>query len=97
MGDVLTRVAYGEHFFQHHGAEVIRYNIDGLELIGWAFTKFWFVDVIPARTFFHWFYAVLKENQYAIYRRGSLEQNLDESATEESTMRTIFDIGPLIW
>lgn len=47
MGDILTRIAYGEHFFQHHGTEIIKYNIEGLEVIAWAFTRFWFVDVIP--------------------------------------------------
>ena len=51
MGNMLTRIAYGEYFFQHHGPEIIKYNIEGLEVIAWAFTRFWFVDVIPLRTF----------------------------------------------
>ncbi|CAG7852701.1 O-methylsterigmatocystin oxidoreductase Short=OMST oxidoreductase; AltName: Full=Aflatoxin B synthase; AltName: Full=Aflatoxin biosynthesis protein Q; AltName: Full=Cytochrome P450 64 [Serendipita indica DSM 11827] len=47
MGNVLTRIAYGERFFEQHGPEIIKYNIEGVELISWAFTQFWFVDVIP--------------------------------------------------
>ncbi|CCA71468.1 hypothetical protein PIIN_05407 [Serendipita indica DSM 11827] len=48
IGNVLTRVAYGEHFFQHHGEEIIKNNVEGVELIAWTFTKFWLVDVIPS-------------------------------------------------
>ncbi|CAG7852697.1 O-methylsterigmatocystin oxidoreductase Short=OMST oxidoreductase; AltName: Full=Aflatoxin B synthase; AltName: Full=Aflatoxin biosynthesis protein Q; AltName: Full=Cytochrome P450 64 [Serendipita indica DSM 11827] len=48
VGNVLTRIAYGEHFFQHHGAEALQKTGEGIELFTWAFTKFWFVDVIPA-------------------------------------------------
>ena len=60
---MLTRVTYGEHFFQQHGVEHIKTNVEGIELIAWVFTQFWLVDVISARKLFRWtlgFYS--KEN-----------------------------------
>ncbi|CAG7852693.1 SubName: Full=Uncharacterized protein {ECO:0000313/EMBL:CCA71478.1} [Serendipita indica DSM 11827] len=48
LGNALTRIAYGEHFFQHHGEEIIEKNVEALELLSWAVTKFWLVDLIPA-------------------------------------------------
>ena len=54
LGDVLTRIAYGEHFFKHHGQEAIQKNIEGLDLLSWAAAKFWFVDVIATRTYIPW-------------------------------------------
>lgn len=47
VGNVLTRIAYGEHFAQNHGPEIIQNNLDAVELVGWVSTKFWLVDVIP--------------------------------------------------
>ena len=62
MGDVLTRIAYGEHFFQHHGAKGVKFSADGIEFIGWAFTQFWLVDVISVRKLFRWSLCLFKRN-----------------------------------
>lgn len=47
VGDVLTRISYGEHFFEHHGPYILKNSVEGMELAAWAFTKFWLVDMIP--------------------------------------------------
>ena len=54
MGDLLTRIAYGEHFFEHHGAKSIKNSFEAIELIAWAIPKFWLVDMISARKLFRW-------------------------------------------
>lgn len=48
VGDVLTRISYGEHFFMHHGQECIQKNVEGLQLLSWVAVSFWFVDVVGA-------------------------------------------------
>lgn len=42
-------MGYGDRVYQAHGQELIRVNRERIELITWAFTQFWMVDVFPLR------------------------------------------------
>ncbi|CCA71481.1 hypothetical protein PIIN_05418 [Serendipita indica DSM 11827] len=104
VGDVLTRMAYGEYFFVHHGQEAIQKNVQGLELLSSASAKLWLVDVIPALRYIPaWFPgATFKRvgNQGRIYadaiRYWSFDQvkaALSAGITDESITSKYLDEG----
>ncbi|CCA71466.1 hypothetical protein PIIN_05404 [Serendipita indica DSM 11827] len=47
LGELLTRLAYGNHVFDEYGAELVKANIEGVELVSWVFSRLWVVDIIP--------------------------------------------------
>jgi len=51
VGAIVTKLGYGDKVYQAHGEELVRINRQRIELITWAFTKFWMVDVFPLRKF----------------------------------------------
>ena len=48
MGEVITRLAYGDHVFKEYGAELVKSNVEGIELVAWAYSKLWMVDLFPS-------------------------------------------------
>jgi len=56
VGAIVTKLGYGDNVYQAHGEELVRVNRQRIELITWAFTKFWMVDVFPLLRFIpSWF------------------------------------------
>lgn len=56
VGAIVTRLGYGDKVYQTHGEELVRLNRNRIELITWAFTQFWMVDVFPLLRFIpSWF------------------------------------------
>jgi hypothetical protein len=63
--------------YQAHGEELVRINRQRIELITWAFTKFWMVDVFPLCKFLAvsiWEAAKVTLIQYDSFLHGSLVQ-----------------------
>ena len=49
-------MGYGDTIYKAHGEELIRTNRERIELITWAFTQLWAVDIFPVMRFIpSWF------------------------------------------
>ncbi|KAG8778859.1 hypothetical protein FRC16_003704 [Serendipita sp. 398] len=46
LSSIITTIAYGEQFYKEHGDALVQLNIANTQLIAWALTKFWAVDVL---------------------------------------------------
>ncbi|KAG8770646.1 hypothetical protein FRB91_004275 [Serendipita sp. 411] len=46
VSTIVTTITYGEQFYKDHGEALVQLNIDNIQLVSWAFTRFWAVDVL---------------------------------------------------
>ncbi|CCA71475.1 hypothetical protein PIIN_05414 [Serendipita indica DSM 11827] len=47
VGELVNTIAYGESFNATHGQELIKLNIERINLITWVFSKIWMVNFFP--------------------------------------------------
>jgi len=40
-------MAYGDNIFEHHGQNSLEMNREGVDIAGFAGSRFWLVDLIP--------------------------------------------------
>jgi hypothetical protein len=53
IGAVIIELAYGQKVFREHGNELVEMNIEGLELMSWAFQQIWLPNILPISTLWY--------------------------------------------
>ena len=51
MGAIVIKLTYGDEIWQEYGAELVKLNVDAINLVATEFPRLWLVDYIAPRTF----------------------------------------------
>ncbi|PVF95243.1 cytochrome P450 [Serendipita vermifera] len=97
IGTVIIETAYGAKVVQEHGAELVKVNIEGLELLTWTFQQLWLPNILPLTRFlpswipgiqFHK-YAAHGQDLYGKIRRSGfdlVQKNIEQGTADFSVL-----------
>jgi hypothetical protein len=52
VGSFVVKLTYGEKVYEKHGEELIKLNTETLDLVTWALSQIWIVNLFPLGTLY---------------------------------------------